>query len=355
MDAFRSRIAAWTAAGAVTVAASWLADRAGLPSPPLFAALLVGLAIALALPDRLAVGRAPFVAAQAVTGVLLGTYLRSSSLSALGHDWLPVAIVSLATLALCLAAGAALARLTELDPPTAALGSVAGGASGIVTMAEDLGADDRLVAFMQYARVLVVVLLTPLLAAVAFPGHHAAAHAGAAQVAYLGTVRGWLLTPLVAIAGGVAGRQVRLPASVLLGPMLLSGVLTLAWPGLGVAVPPLLRDIAFALIGLQVGLKFTMETVRLAGRLLVPVLVSIVVLLAGSFGLGVLLHLTTSVSLLDGYLATTPGGLYAVLAIAVGAGSNTTFVVAVQGLRLLVMVLLAPFAVRWMLRGRRAR
>ena len=53
--------------------------------------------------------------------------------------------------------------------PTATLGMIAGGASGIVTMADDLGGDDRLVAFMQYLRVLVVVLLTPLLIA-AFGG-----------------------------------------------------------------------------------------------------------------------------------------------------------------------------------------
>ena len=51
---------------------------------------------------------------------------------------------------------------------------IAGGASGIVTMADDLGGDDRLVAFMQYLRVLVVVLLTPLLIA-AFGGGDAAA------------------------------------------------------------------------------------------------------------------------------------------------------------------------------------
>ena len=40
---------------------------------------------------------------------------------------------------------------------------IAGGASGIVGMAKDLGGDDRLVAFMQYLRVLIVVLATPLL------------------------------------------------------------------------------------------------------------------------------------------------------------------------------------------------
>ena len=65
-----------------------------------------------------------------------------------------------------------LARTTPLDPPTAALGMIAGGASGIVGMSGELGADDRLVAFMQYLRVLVVVLLTPVGIAVLFGSPH---------------------------------------------------------------------------------------------------------------------------------------------------------------------------------------
>ena len=52
----------------------------------------------------------------------------------------------------------------------------------------------------------------------------------------------------------------------------------------------------------------------------------------------------------DAYLATTPGGLYAVLAAAFGAGTDTTFVLAVQTLRVLVMVLLAPAVVRVLVR-----
>ena len=85
---------------------------------------------------------------------------------------------------------------------------------------------------------------------------------------------------------------------------------------------------------------------RLAGRLLLPVVACIAGLIVACFGIAVLLHLTTSATLLDAYLATTPGGLYAVLAVAFGAGANTTFIIAVQGLRVLVMVLLAPVAVR---------
>src|SRR3954454_14173797 len=136
--------------------------------------------------------------------------------------------------------------------------------------------------------------------------------------------------------------------------MVLTGAVVLAGLADGFAVPALLGQTAFALIGLQVGLRFTKATVRLLGRLTVPVLLSIGGLLIACFGLAVLLDATTSATLLDAYLATTPGGLYAVLALAYGAGANTTFIVAVQSLRVIAMVLIAPMAVRLML-GRRAR
>ena len=55
-------------------------------------------------------------------------------------------------------------------------------------------------------------------------------------------------------------------------------------------------------------------------------------------GLGAVLSAATGVSALDGYLATTPGGLYAVLATASDSGADVTFVLAVQVLRLFVML-----------------
>jgi uncharacterized membrane protein AbrB (regulator of aidB expression) len=80
------------------------------------------------------------------------------------------------------------------------------------------------------------------------------------------------------------------------------------------------------------------------------VLVSIVALIAGCFALAWVLKLTAGVSLLNAYLATTPGGLYAVLPLAFGSGGDAGFVLAVQGLRVLVMVLAAPLVVRRLLR-----
>jgi membrane AbrB-like protein len=155
-----------------------------------------------------------------------------------------------------------------------------------------------------------------------------------------------VLTLAIAAVAGPLAVRLRVPGGALLGPMIVAGAVTLSGLDVSLTVPPVLREAAFTVIGLQVGLRFTVETIRQVGRLLVPVFVCIGFLLAACFGLAVALAATSSVTLLDAYLATTPGGLYAVLAVAVGAGANTTFIVAVQGLRVLVMVLLAPLAVR---------
>jgi membrane AbrB-like protein len=334
----------------VTAAVGFGADRLGVPSSYLFAAIVVGIAFALLVPGGLELPRWFFPAGQAVAGVAVGTYLHTSTLSGLGVRWTPVVLVSVGTLGISIGAGVLLARAAPVDRATASLGMVAGGASGIVAMADDLGADDRLVAFMQYLRLAIVVLVTPLIVGLAFHGH-GAGPGSELSGDVLGTVAGWGVTIGVAGAGAVIGTLLRLPAGPFLGPTLLSAVLTLTGVIDDVAVPPLLREVAFAAIGLYIGLRFERETLRRLGRLLPPVLISMVALIGGCFLLGWVLKLTAGVSLLDGYLATTPGGLYAVLPLAFGSGADATFVLAVQGLRVLVMVLAAPAVVRLLLRG----
>src|SRR4051812_48597896 len=113
------RPAAWLGIAAGVLAGGQALDLAGLPSAYLFAAMLLGLAIALTRPDVLDVPPLAFRASQAVAGVSLGAYLQSEALRELAGSWLPVALVSIATLVASLLAGALLARTTPLDPPTA--------------------------------------------------------------------------------------------------------------------------------------------------------------------------------------------------------------------------------------------
>jgi uncharacterized protein len=345
------RGADWAVLGLAILAGGFVGDRVGVPSSYLFAAILAGLTVALRARRRFALPPLAFRGAQAVTGVALGAYVQSSTLEELGSHWAPVTAVSLATLAVSVATGLAIARFFDVDRITAMLGMVAGGASGIVAMTDDLGGDDRLVAFMQYLRVLLIVLFTPVLVALAFPG------TGSQSVELsggplLGQPVDWALAFGVAGVGVVAARRLKLPAGNLLGPLLLAGTLAVTDFPTAFTVPPLLREVAFALIGLQVGLRFERETVRRVADLALPVVASIVALVVASFGLAALLSAWTGLPVLDSYLATTPGGLYAVLAIAFGSGADTTFVLAVQVLRVFVMVLIAPVVVRLLVRPR---
>ncbi len=339
----------WPAIAVGVFAGGKLLESIGLPSSYLFAALIIGLAIALIRPGTIDMPPLAFRAAQAVAGVSLGAYLQADALKAVGNSLIPVLLVTAGTLGLSLAAGAILARTTELDPPTAALGLIAGGASGIVGMSGELGADDRLVAFMQYLRVLVVVVLTPIGIALFFGGTQGPGDIPGTST--LGEWWEWPATAALGLSGAWAAARLKITAGVLLGPMIVTGALVLSGVLGDFQVPALLGQTAFALIGLQVGLRFTVETVKLLGRLTIPVLLAIAGLLIASFGLAVLLAATTHATLLDSYLATTPGGLYAVLAVAFGAHADTTFIVAVQSLRVVVMVLIAPVAVRWTLRS----
>lgn len=103
---------------------------------------------------------------------------------------------------------------------------------------------------------------------------------------------------------------------------------------------------AFVLVGAQVGIRFTPAAIRSIARLLPLALGLIVAVIALSAGTGVLLARWTGQSALDGYLATTPGGLYAVLAVAVDSGSDVTFVLTTQVIRLILMLAAAPILAR---------
>jgi hypothetical protein len=335
-------------AGAVAVTAAIAA--LGLPSPALFGGLVAGLTRALFLRRRVVVPDVATTAGQAVVGVSVGALVDPETLRAVAVNWLPVLLVTVATLVLSLAAGLVLRLQRGISPVTGAFSMIAGGASGITAMAHELGADERMVAVLQYLRVLLIVALMPVAATVVY----GASSGGGSSVDGGGPsdwAVGLLFTVGCSVVGLVVGRLVRLPVAAMLGPMVAAAVVDISGVGPGVEVPGLVESAAFLVIGLQVGVSFTQESLRIIGRALPLALATLTVLVVACAGLGAVLAETTGVSALDGYLATTPGGLFAVLATASDTGADTTFVLAVQVLRLFVMLLSAPLVAR-VLRGR---
>jgi hypothetical protein len=319
--------------------------RAGLPSPYLLAAFVVGIAYALLAQRPLILPAAAAAGAQSAIGVTAGSYLTRSTLDAVATNVLPIATISVLTVALSVGAGLVLARFSRIDRSTAAFGMIAGGAAGIISLSRDLGADARLVAVMQYVRVLIIVAVTPVVAIGVF-GMRRATNGTASGP--LWSTHGALYVALTACVGITIARSLRLPGGTILGPMLVAAAISLLHRPLVGPIPVFVADAAFAAIGLDIGLRFTVASLRLSGQLLPRSIATILGMLVISAGFGVALAASTHVSMLDGYLATTPGGLTAVVALAVGGNTDTTFIVSVQVIRTFLMLVAAPTIARWL-------
>ncbi len=272
-----------------------------------------------------------------------------SAFAALGSDWPIVVAVAVGTLVLSVAGGALLGLHRDVSPLTGALSLVAGGASGLVAIARELGGDDRVVAVVQYLRVALITASMPVVVTLIYhatkPGNPANP-----QNASLPWYFGLPIIVAIVLVGAAGGRLIRLPGAGLLGPLAVTIALELTGLSFGLAVPMVLVQVGYALIGWQAGLSFTRESLRAIERILPAALGLIVVLNVAAAGLGVLLSRVAGISLLDGYLATSPGGIYAVLATAADTGSNVTFVIAAQVIRVLLMLFAAPVIARVFMR-----
>ena len=161
-----------------------------------------------------------------------------------------------------------------------------------------------------------------------------------------GPVTRWLpdltFVVLAVGAGLLLQRLVTAPATALLGPLAVAVVLSASGVLGDVSVPTALENLGYALIGVRVGLRFTRASLRSIARLL-PLACGLIVAVIVACGLlGLLLTRFTGVDPLTAYLATTPGGLFAVLATAADSGSDVTYVLAVQVIRVVVMLVMAP-------------
>ncbi len=285
-----------------------------------------------------------FTCAQAIIGCLVASDMNASILATVWHDWATILVVISATIAAGALAGWTLARLNVLPAATAAWGSSPGGSSAMVAMAQEYGADARLVAFMQYLRLTIVVLSASVVS-------RFLPHFGPATMATLalpkvapvaaGSFRELLKTFGVATFGGVAGRRLRIPAGPLLISML-AGVLLQANGIVRMTLPQWLLGAAYTAVGWHIGLDFTREVIVHVWRALPRVLLATFMLIGFCAGSAWALTRLLHVDPLTAYLATSPGGLGSMAILAVSSQVNISFVLAVQTVRVFVVVLTGP-------------
>lgn len=331
----------WVALIVFVVVLTVALKSAQAPAAFLLGPLLVGIVFGVGgartrLPQSLRFGN------QAVIGCIIAIALGAAAGPALLGQ-LPVFMVtSVATMALSLGLGAALTRARWFSSATAVWGLAPGGSATMVTLAEMNGADPRVTALMQYLRILFAAS-SAILVAHFLPGMPPA---GASGIDWFPetSFAGLGATALLAGIGIAAALLTRFRPAVFLVPGLL-GAVAIAAGWLAPEVPPYLAAPAYAVIGLNIGLSFTPETLRSCARQLPRIALAVLALVALCAAAGAIVGWAFHLDPMTAYLATTPGGLDAVLIVATSSHADVSFVIAAQMFRLLLVLIAGPFLV----------
>ena len=318
----------------------WIHAPAALMLGPLIAGIVVasnGARVSFPLP--------PFVLSQGVVGCLVAKMVPLSIVDdVLAHAALFSAGVVLVIAASSLM-GWLMCRLDVLPGTTGLWGSSAGAASVMTIMAEHYGADPRLVAFMQYLRVVMVAVIAALVARL-FGLDPAQA---TRDIAWFPPVHPVPLvqTLALAVAGPLIARRFKVPAGAFMLPLVL-GIVLVHFGVMTIELPPWLLAGCYAFIGWNIGLRFSRPLLLHAARTLPVVMASTLVLIALCGAVGALMVWGAGVDPLTAYLATSPGGSDSIAIIAASTNVDISFVMAMQTVRMLAVIFIAPLLTKFL-------
>ena len=314
-------------------------ELGGVPAALLIGPMLAGIALGVGGATA-RVPRPAFGMAQGVIGCLIASSVSADIFPLLRQHWLPITGAVFATLAASSFLGWLISRWRILPGTTALWGSTPGAAAAMVLMAGAFGADQRLVAVMQYLRVIMITMSASLVASIWVD----TSLIGRPETAWFPAPDAFGLTATLAVAllGSQLGRILRLPSPFFIGAMVLGMALHLGL-GLDFDLPQWLLGISYALIGWQIGLGFTRPVLHHAMRALPQIVGSIAVLLLFCGGLGWVMSKTLGIDPMTAYLATSPGAMETIAIIAAATDSvDMSFVMALQTARFLLVLLIGP-------------
>ncbi|NLC20323.1 MAG: AbrB family transcriptional regulator, partial [Halomonadaceae bacterium] len=275
-----------------------------------------------------------------VLGLVLGSQVTPQLAQRVG-DWPVSAGLLLAGVVMATLTAAAWYRRCGFDPVSAWFASAPGAMTAMIVMGEQFGGDPRRIAIAQSLRIVLVILLLPPLFW-ALEGDAAPA----AEALEPGFEAIWMLLALPPLFW--LGRTLRVPSASLLLPMLFAGVLS------GCDIASLrLADWGFNLmlwvLGCAIGSRFHGLSVatlkRYLGEAFIATLLALVVL--GLFA--EIIHHLVEVPRAVALLALAPGGIGEMAIVAVALDIDPVFVAFHHLLRMVALMILAPFWGRWLM------
>jgi membrane AbrB-like protein len=289
------------------------------------------------------------VAARTILGVAVGASLTPAVVAAIPQMAASVALIPLYIAVIGLVGVPFFRRIYGFDRVTSWYAAMPGGLTDMVLFGIEAGGDGRALALIHATRVLIIVTLAPLILTFGF-GVSLDGPMGAPASEL--PVHEMLIMAAAALVGWKAGERVGLFGAPILGPMILTGALSL----LDVIHyrPPAEAILAAQfMIGLNIGVGYvgvTLIELRrdvTAGVVFVLLLAALAALFTEAV---VLLGLAAPV---DGFLAFAPGGQAEMTVLAIIVGADLGYVILHHLVRVILVISGAPVVARLMRLDRR--
>ncbi len=262
---------------------------------------------------------------------------------------LPLALlITVASMLVAFGASTLLHRRAGVDRATSVVATLPGGASLMLALAREAGADEKFVVFAQYLRLLIVSLSVPLVVLL-LDGPASEETTAASGAAHTGTwehwAGGWSSWAMILAAmglGAVVAKLIpRFPAPFLIPAILAGAAAALIWPDVVPDMPQAAIAAAFIVLGTAAGSGMNGENIAEFRRSLPYILVGVGMLMAAMaacawamWGLGI-------AGGVDAYLATAPGASEPVFGFVAERG-GAGLVVVMHVVRIITVAVAAP-------------
>jgi uncharacterized protein len=290
---------------------------------------------------------------QMLLAVELGRQINLSVLHTFSQNWLTILIMLLLSIIFSLVSGVILWKFSQTDMLTSFFATAPGGVATMPGIAEEVGANTAVVSIIQTIRIFLVVLTIPIVASswLATSGDQTlninlSASSGSVEFGWV-QLLGTLILGLTAWGGSYVGKFLKFPAPFLVGGMICVAIvqsLLSIFLGHDLLVwwPESIIILSQVMIASSIGSRFQRSMFIGIGKTFVIAFLSTIALILAMFACAYIVAEVTGITLLTSVLAFAPGGVAEMATTAVVLHADSTFVVTVQVLRIVVVILILP-------------
>ncbi|MDB5052615.1 MAG: rane protein AbrB duplication [Bacilli bacterium] len=282
-----------------------------------------------------------------IVGYTIGLSMTIAALREMLHQLPTMLMLTVLLLLLCACIAFIVSKLSGIDYKTVLMGSVPGGLTQVIILAEETeGINITVVTVIQVIRLMMIIVCVPLLIFSPILGQR---HEGNVVTQVMSVVHvNWIsLFPnliifiAVCIVCAIAGNKIKFPTAFLLGPAIGTAILQIS--GLhGPALPSILINASQLMIGTYVGLLLKPDKLTRRFRTISLAVVSGIVLIIGALGLSLLLTKLQPVSMSTALLSLAPGGMDQMGIIAHEVNANLSMVAGYQLFRTFFIFFAVP-------------